>query len=219
MGGAVEAPFLSNRDPRLEDADIKRLYFPRPVKHSAMLLSDGANLQNRYGARLEPDPPKTKIDMVSESAASAPRATLSDVRMQRFLSDFRDLTIRARIREPVPVLRKIRWVIHDKEKFEGLINQLSYFISKLNEIVPDTQGLVGLMMEQDLTKLYFGRLKVVYEASVGRHLLMASTAERAIDDDCTRRILDRFWYRAIDDRRFSLANPHASTLQWALEPT
>ena len=211
-----------HQDSRLEDAQIKHAV-SRVLSSIKSLLSDSANLQSRYGARPAsvPNAPvsaKSIVARFSQSAAPAPRATLSDVRMQRFYSDFTDLTIRTRGRTSVQVLDKIRWVMHDKEKFEGLIHELSYFISKLNEIVPDDQGAIGLMMEQDLSKLYFGRLKVVYEASVGRDSLMASTAQRTIDDDCTKRITERFWYRAIDDRRFSLASPHASTLRWALEP-
>ncbi|OCK73095.1 hypothetical protein K432DRAFT_450053 [Lepidopterella palustris CBS 459.81] len=42
--------------------------------------------------------------------------------------------------------------------------------------------------------------------------------DQAIIEYCQRRILQRIWYRTIDDRRVDVKEAHSSTFKWALEP-
>ncbi|KAI1246353.1 hypothetical protein MGN70_013252 [Eutypa lata] len=157
------------------------------------------------------------IDMACDQIPSD--HALSGPRMNRFISDFTALSVRSNMpRKDVPVLHKVRWAIHDKDKFENLIQQLSYFISKLDQIIPDTIGSLQSMTTEDLERLRLGQLQVVLEASCGREALIADIAKNAINKNNTSRILNCLWYRLIDDRRLTIHPAHKNTLNWTLQP-
>jgi len=42
--------------------------------------------------------------------------------------------------------------------------------------------------------------------------------KKAFDEKCTKRILDRLWFRLIDDRRNNIAATHSNTYEWAIKP-
>jgi hypothetical protein len=205
-------------EPRIRDA------ISGVLSSIQLVLGDSQTLQERYGMRKE-SPEASSIS--SDTTAVNPsllavtergRRTLGGPRMTRFLADFDILSIRTdKTRERFPVMDKVRWVIHDKDKFEAMILELSYFVSKLNQIVPDTSGLLVSMAMEDLHMLRVDTLRMVLEASSGREEVMANSTEHAIKENCTRRILGRFWYRIIDDRRVGIADPHTSTLRWVLD--
>ncbi|RYO80686.1 hypothetical protein DL766_000327 [Monosporascus sp. MC13-8B] len=203
-------------DARLDQPNVCRA-ISRVLAGIQLLLSDSQTLQGRYGMRAF-GTSHAANSIATFSGASLTKHTLSDRRMGRFINDFKRLSVRAaRLQEAVPVAHKIRWAIHDKEKFEGLIDQLSYFVSKLNDIVPDSTGALGPMMREDLGGLHDNRLRMIIQACIGREELMAASAEKVMDKRCTDRILQLFWYRVMDDRRTSLADAHSSTFKWALE--
>lgn len=157
------------------------------------------------------------IDMACDQIPSD--HALSGPRMNRFISDFTALSVRSNMpRKDVPVLHKVRWAIHDKDKFENLIQQLSYFISKLDQIIPDTIGSLQSMTTEDLKRLRLGQLQVVLEASCGREALIADIAKNASNKNYTSRILNCLWYRLIDDRRLTIHLAHKNTLNWILQP-
>ncbi|RYP57756.1 hypothetical protein DL770_010591 [Monosporascus sp. CRB-9-2] len=205
-------------DPRLDQPDVCRAV-SRVLAGIQLLLSDSQTLQGRYGMHAEgTSHPTDSISTVSD--AGLEKRTLSVRRMARFIDDFKGLSVRTtKLQEAVPLRRKIRWAIHDKDKCEALIDQLSYFVSKLNEIVPDSTGALGPMMREDLGKLHVKKLQMIIQACIGREDLMAASAEEIMDKKCTDRILQLFWYRVMDDRRTSLADPHSGTFKWALEPS
>jgi hypothetical protein len=63
-------------------------------------------------------------------------------------------------------MKKVYWVIYDKEKFDALIKDLSYFISKLNDVILDTQATSMSMTKADLeTLLSLRQLTLVLDAS------------------------------------------------------
>lgn len=202
-----------------EHYDVRLTHFDVANTISGMLLSvqqllsDSHTLQHRHGMRPDPQPPNgSSASNISDHALSGPR-------MNRFISDFTALSVRSNMpRKDVPVLHKVRWAIHDKDKFENLIQQLSYFISKLDQIIPDTIGSLQSTTTEDLERLRLGQLQVVLEASCGREALIADIAKNAINKNNTSRILNCLWYRLIDDRRLTIHLAHKNTLNWTLQP-
>jgi hypothetical protein len=61
-------------------------------------------------------------------------------------------------------------------------------------------------------------LKAILHASIDENNDLAEVTKSAIDRECTRLILNRLWFRLIDDRRDSIAEVHSKTLQWAIHP-
>jgi len=145
---------------------------------------------------------------------------MSGPRMSRFVHEFKAMSIRINDRnKKVSSMRKLRWVVQDKDKFDKLIQELSYFISKLNEIIPDTKDSMVPMLEADLESLIsVKKMHLVLEASLGNENLVADIVRRKMAEICEQRILRCLWHRKIDDREQAVANSHFKTLHWALAP-
>ncbi|KAM0248514.1 hypothetical protein ACHAQJ_009451 [Trichoderma viride] len=144
---------------------------------------------------------------------------LSGPRMAQFLRKLDDLKIHPpEKKKDFSVMKKVRWVIQDKLKFEKLIRELSSFISNLNELVSDVDYLAEHMKE-DLRQIQNNkRLKLVSAASSGHGSMVADFADQIIAENCQIWILQRIWFGMMNDRRDQLVHPHSNTLHWALEP-
>ncbi|XXH03714.1 hypothetical protein Hte_010120 [Hypoxylon texense] len=183
------------------------------------LLSDSQKYRDRYG--LIPEAKTnfcdTEYQMVSgRQVARQAVSAISGSRLIRFIEDFEKLEISTRgKRVHVSPVGKFRWIIQDKDKFEKLIQELSYFIAKLNELVPDNGEHIATMINDDLKKESLRVLNLVYDASVNDRHAVAAVAEQNRRE---QGILRSLWFRTIDDRRYSVALPHSQTLRWALEP-
>lgn len=196
-------------DARLDHFEVRHAV-SRVLRGIQLLLSDSKTLQDRYGMRAVTE----SIDHTLQDGSSPKTQILGQRRMATFINDFRELRLRtAELQKAVPTSDKIRWAIHDKGKFEGLIDQLSYFVSRLNEIVPDCAGKLELIMHDDLRQLHGNALQRIILACQGREELMAASAEKVI----ISRLQKLFWYRAMHDRRSSVTAAHSQTFEWALQ--
>ncbi|KAK4201145.1 prion-inhibition and propagation-domain-containing protein [Triangularia verruculosa] len=92
---------------------------------------------------------------------------------------------------PNSAVKRARWVIRDRDKFERL----------------DVEATRDLR-----------QLKILQEASTGSSSAISKTAERIILETCKDRVLARLWFRKIDDRRESINHAHQRTLEWVLQP-
>ncbi len=169
-----------------------------------LLLSESGHLQGRYGA--------TKTD--GSDAIQSPVATVSSLRKDRFVRDFEDFSLRVEQRQnQTPFFRKFRWVIHDKDKFDDLVQQTSYFISKLNEVVPDRHSGIAPITSEDLKHL--PDLSLLLEATQSLNGSLEQGMKKVIAET---QILRCLWFRSIDNRRTNIEDAHLETLNWALEP-
>ncbi|KAI6092140.1 prion-inhibition and propagation-domain-containing protein [Hypoxylon rubiginosum] len=183
------------------------------------LLSESERLRNSYGLAPEPETESRGKNyqmvgrqQITKEAASA----ISGSRLIRFFKDFEALDIGSKDKSThVSPIGKIRWAIQDKDKFEKLIQELSYFIAKLNELVPDSHERITAMINDDLKKENLAMIDLVYEASVNKEHAVAAIAKRNQQE---KRVLQSLWFRAMDDRRYSIAPPHSQTFHWAIEP-
>ncbi|KAM0549435.1 hypothetical protein ACHAPJ_009421 [Fusarium lateritium] len=187
-----------------------------------VLLSEGEALQKVYGLRKvdstdSPHPTRTKPRVYSGASAFG---------MSRFLREFEKLNITSRQQvDPAHPSRisnaskRIRWIIVDKEKFDSLISNLSYFNSSLAALVPLTSTSALASSKEDLSHVNsLAELNTIIKASAN---LQPTVEEAAI---VTRRtliqsqVLQRLWFRWYDDRRLNVKDPHFETLHWALDP-
>lgn len=100
-----------------------------------------------------------------------------------------------------------KWVVKDKERFAILTDKLSYFVSKLNELIPAQEQPGGNP-----------KYEFIYNAAPGLRPqnILGQQAMRSLKQ---KRVLDRLWFRLIDDRKASISERHTRTLDWALDPS
>ncbi|KAK5045639.1 hypothetical protein LTR84_009008 [Exophiala bonariae] len=120
--------------------------------------------------------------------------------------------------EKISPTRRIRWAVHDRDKFDNLVQDLSYFIRKLNEIVPDNQHSIEEMTAEDLADLPDSRVELVFQVSRNRATTMATVAKDVLTRNCENRILRSLKFRYMDDRMENISTPSSNTFEWALQP-
>ncbi|KAK7747694.1 hypothetical protein SLS62_008940 [Diatrype stigma] len=207
-----------NYDRRLDDSNAQKLIM-KILTSIAVLLTDLSGLQDRYG--LDEVPVFDHTTSIGSSNDSRLQR-ISTAPFNKFISDFHALSMNIATRQQTtPLRKKVRWVIRDKQKFEGLVHELAHFSSKLNDVVPVVQDYEYLhfMAKRDLGSISDLRtLKILLDASRGSHRTILEAVQSTITHTCQRRILNSLWFRKIDDRRESISEAHCKTLQWALKP-
>lgn len=195
-------------DRRLDDATTQSSVL-RILSCIRLILGDEASLKQRYGLR------QSTAVFAVDTATS-----VSGPLMDTFFEEFEAFNLRIdQHNRTNNWSTKFRWVIRDKQRFESLVTEIAHFTTKLNEILPVTNGMGPwrAVTEHDLRGMGLNDLKIILEASVG-HNTISESAQNAITFACQDRILRRLWFRTMDDRERAVAPAHAKTLQWALEP-
>ena len=125
-------------------------------------------------------------------------------------------------RKELNALEKARWAIRDKGKFERLIHELSAFIKKLDQAIPDNEAQKPRILEgycEDVWHVHkTSGLQLLVEASSGQENTVAEVADDILRRRTEQKVLDCLWFRFMNDRIDNVDVPHPKTLQWALEP-
>jgi len=214
---------------RLLAADYdKRLDEPQlPIGRTLVcirqLLSDASNLRQRYGLSELPAQELTHASGYAISAQSS--ATLMD----KFVRDFAAFQVRVHEDHKPSVGARLKWVIRDKEKFEGLVAELSYFNTRLRELVPiQLVGMAeyGVKRPNNFEAVDNGSDTDVPNPKRAKRLdgqqadtdstlpAVTESKQREIED----KILSRIRFRSLHERRMGIAPAHNTTLKWALCP-
>ncbi|KAK4201687.1 prion-inhibition and propagation-domain-containing protein [Triangularia verruculosa] len=206
--------FYSDCDPRLQTGDAAQTV-QHVLQRMRGLMKDSSEIQSRYGLRkaLPSD------DIVSEANQ------ISGPRMLKFSKAFEKLHINGRttINSAPSLLTKARWVAIDKAKFNDLINDISYFIGKLNELIPPATHTLTQMALEDLRQDRFDSATLTrlaecsFSNASGPESELLRLAKSTVDS-CRQRVLDALWFRKIDDRRAGITPAHAKTMEWAFQP-
>lgn len=148
-----------------------------------------------------------------------PGESISNKRVRQFIQRFKalDLEETRDRRIKIATLPKVRWAIRDKNKFESLIQDLSYFTTRLNDLTLDTHLTMAPNVRWDMEGQRLEKLKLVLDGFKDESAIR-SAATDLIKENCQRRILDRIWFRVMGDRQASVRSPHEGTLNWVLEP-
>ncbi|KAJ9615275.1 hypothetical protein H2200_001350 [Cladophialophora chaetospira] len=179
------------------------------------LLSDGDRLRQQYG--LEP----------IQDSDSRLKIVFSKLRIKALNEEVNHRkSLKSRSKDTpkdITPLKRTLWAIHDKNKFENLVQDLSYFVKSLVRLLPSVavsgnkqmiqNDLEGVRDEEYLnlltkatqsTQLYFTRL------TRDRLDFLQTTTEK--------RILEALWFRTMDDRKEKVEDAHPETFHWALNP-
>ena len=204
-------------DRRLDDPRTKSL-IEETLAGIKLLLDDTSELRERYG--LVEVTKSTTDGTVARNRPPAPKA--SDHRFEDFIEKFARLKVQILdYNKRTPFSKKVRWVIRDKPKFKELLQELDDFITKLNCIIParDDRSYRQVMADEDLKTIQdVNQLKIILEASLGSQVPFAQSAEKALRRACEDRILNKLWFRKMEDRKQSIEIEHERTLRWVLEP-
>ncbi|KAI4650603.1 hypothetical protein J4E93_002960 [Alternaria ventricosa] len=215
-------------DDRLDDPHIGPMVM-RGLECIRQLLEDGHALQQRYGVR----PVKEGETTVSPSVVSS-----------RLMSHFRQKSqaLRLRRKDPPsqpdlsklpydlgsaeeekgePRFAKITWVVKDKEQFEGLIRELSDLINDIDRVVPP-RGLEDITrhaLSNEIQRLHnIPNLRSILNALIDDSEGLADVTRQTIDATCKQSILNRLWFRLIDNRKDLISEAHSKTFEWAIHP-
>jgi hypothetical protein len=201
-------------DRRLEDAGVQQAVY-RILSSICLLLSESTSLQERYG--LKPLPPD--MDTVGPLATTVSRGHL-----EKFTQDFRILQLH---KDPKQLgifrLNKVRWAISDSSQFEKLVQDLSHFVAKLNQLVPDSnhewEGTSGkALLVEVLAELQdFATVRNIRAATVDAPKHVAAPAQARFEEILQPKILERLWFRTMDARLEAISPAHCRTFAWALD--
>lgn len=203
----------SEYDQRLDDSTTLSAV-TRILASIQHLLSESSSLQERYG-----------LQQTGRAMNETRVATISKLRIQKFTQEFDALHIRmSQKQQGVSTSAKLRWIITDKDKFDRLIQELSHFVSRLNQLFPITEqrhdkNIFKDMASEDLSGIRDVKaMRVIRDATIGRQDLLAEAAEERLLQVCQQSVLDLIWFRSMDDRKDGVAPPYSKTLEWALKP-
>ncbi|KAJ3466958.1 hypothetical protein MRS44_004522 [Fusarium solani] len=183
------------------------------------LLGEGKALQTRYGLE--------RRDLsIGETSFIDDTTKASTPRMERLLRNFEKLNLSSSTPEGGTETKSFKvkdrwcWVVRDKDKFDQLIQELFYFNSRLDTLVPDNNNTRSTLTltEEDLVDIRsIPHLKLIFKAAPGIPYVLEAV-KRAIRTANQNRILQRLWFRRIEDRRETVSGAHAGTFSWALNP-
>lgn len=205
--------FEESYDRRLDDPSTEQAVslILSGIQH---LLGETSALQARYGLRSTTDP----------NTSNTMTATVSETRMAKITCDFDAMKLRMGIRQKlVSPSAKLHWIIDDKDKFNRLIQELSYFISKLNDLFKDPvhqdQHVIKSLTKEDLAAVCDVKVvRLIHDATTDREDVVADVVEGRLQEICERTILDLLSFRGMDDRKHNVDTPHSKTFHWALHP-
>ena len=205
----------SDRDERLDDAEVQKMV-SQILKCISTLLEDTNRLKSEYGLEQQ------STTHHSHNNRVLPSCIVSRAQVKTFTERFEALSFSSsRPKFGGSIRRKGRWVIQDKAKFETLIAQLNYFRASLNDLIPNTNDPRTDAHSQTPVDLKgideLHTLKLVNEASVGLSRPILKASQNAIDRICQKRLLDKLWFKGINDRENSISEAHVETFGWVLK--
>jgi hypothetical protein len=169
--GIMKSP-TDGRAPELDD-DSKAPTVQKCLERIKSLLSTFDTFQAKYGLR------QSNPAIVQTTAADG---VVSSSSMAMFRLTDRRFWVRNKTSRSL-FLPKVKWAIHEKEKFEGLINHLKDFIDGLNEIVPVNKETQDQIIQDDISSIIdVSKLRLVEAACEGSYRTWSEKASQVIHD-------------------------------------
>jgi hypothetical protein len=191
-------------DPRSDDANVLA-GIRRAMVALHGLLADSDRLRNKYGLG------DTNID------THRPLVLPSKSRTGDFVQRLRNLRLDEKARQPlIPKVRKVCWAIRDDKKFSSLVDDVTALLDGLCHLVPDCHNCLDQLCRDDTQRMSHRHLKLVVKAVNDPDDAMYQQASQALTKQAEDRVLERLWFRLMNDRRRSVHPAHAKTFEWAL---
>jgi len=122
------------------------------------LLTDSEKLRTSYGVRTLDSPLSRAVDYISAKSLAIFRPSAS-----RFLT--RNVTRLSGFARGNPASRT-RWAIHERQKFQELVIDLSHFVDRLFELINISREIVDRVIIEDIESIVdVSRLAIVEEAT------------------------------------------------------
>lgn len=195
-------------DRRLDNPDIP---LGRTMACIRQLFMDASHLRQRYGLSSR-DIVQRLIGDGSLNLSTRDSTSLTE----NFTREFAAFQTRVGSVPKRSVEARFKWVIRDKGKFENFLAQLSYFNSKLRELVPIAPSGLGPRVENMKSLCSEGtHVEILHD---GTTTLPASSLIPDMRKEIRVKILNRIYFRSMDDRRLSITDAYPQTFQWVLQP-
>ena len=176
------------------------------------LFQDASILKERYGLQ--------EVQHYMESSTPSSDLSISAKRGFSFREQFERLSLVTR--EEVAkrsTFKKIRWAVHDKAKFEVLITDLSYFATRVNDLVPEKPEILWGMIDEDFKRIQnVEQSRSLLDAVADQQGFIRNSANSTHVRNCQKRIMNQLWFRSMDSRRDTVSRPHQDTFHWPLDP-
>lgn len=173
----------NSKDPCLVDRNTMEIVC-EVLEQLKELLADTRALERKYGMRA------VQPRFGHDNAVTDNDGIVSRRRMSRFEASHREFVSRTRASNEQPSkLTRWRWVVQDKERFEGLLENIAYFVERLSRMVPGRERRE--MMAEDLVPLSGDpfSLRLIEEAAKNIHddwsdaaSTMADASEAALSE-------------------------------------
>ncbi|PNP86082.1 hypothetical protein FNYG_01138 [Fusarium nygamai] len=203
-----------NANALLRNSDTRQIISP-VLESVKTLLSEGQALQRDYGLK--------RVDIIKSASGhtdvESGHQAASSFRFRRFIKQFEELKFKSDTdrHSNFKVTKQFRWIIVDKEKFNSLIDHLSYFNTSLNNLIPISSETAS--SKDDLSDIKdLAELDLVIEVTSNTRPSVSEAAVAAKSALVSSRVIRSLWFRWYDDRRVNVKSPHFKTLQWALDP-
>ncbi|SCO88755.1 uncharacterized protein FRV6_12882 [Fusarium oxysporum] len=171
-GSEVGVLSASPRNPQLLNEHIARL-IQEVLRKIETLFTDFENLRTKYGMRLlEPRlTPDRVVDYVSARSLAVFRTSVS-----RFWA--RNASRISAV--PRQSLAKARWAIYERERFQGLVNDVKDLVDSLFQLVNVSREIPDhIIIDNIETLLDVSQLAIVEEATEGSYRLYSEAAASA----------------------------------------
>ncbi|KAI1158606.1 prion-inhibition and propagation-domain-containing protein [Nemania serpens] len=231
----------STYDRRLDDPTTQDTIH-KVLRCIFQLLSESDALETRYG-----------LKMVDESAWVQVRPIISEDLSTKFAREFEKLRLRV-AKQPdgesskgkgdklpwtklkASFSKKTWWAVIDKQKFSDLVSEITWFTSKLHEVLPRyrrpqlisewekgsvdrSQAESAISPEERAQEQQDSlELQIALEdaAALRQYREEANKIATQTHDTKRQRILQHLWFRTMDDRRQAVRAAHAKTFTWSL---
>ncbi|KAF9870196.1 hypothetical protein CkaCkLH20_12282 [Colletotrichum karsti] len=205
-------------DERLDNPENQKL-IAHVLACIHQLLTDASELSAKYGVE-EVTTSEPSTDLLALDEASSVSETQSKTFFEE-LSQYRSqLAGRRTGRQQHGLRKRVRWAVHDKELFQGLISELAYFVGKLGEVLSAGSKISEAKTQLKLDELTDARtLRLIMDASKGHHHTIAEEASIAWDKLRKKTIINALWFRTLLERKHAIEAEHELTLRWVLEPS
>jgi Prion-inhibition and propagation len=190
-----------NRAAGLEDP-VRVTSLTKCLEKIKTLLSNTEKLENTYGLRKSSD---------AELRLGNDTGIVSSNSMNIFKPSYRRFWARfAGQRGKPSLVSQTKWAIHDKPKFELLVNHLKDFVDGLNEVIPMSRESQDRIIEEDITSILdISKLRLVHAACEGSYRTWSDMASAVIDATEERTVDRRTLEEILRDDESVVVKDHA----------
>ncbi|KAH7304680.1 prion-inhibition and propagation-domain-containing protein [Stachybotrys elegans] len=170
------------------------------------LLTDAERLRF-YGLRVPETPLGEAIDYVSSNSLAIFRASMS--RFWTRNASRLSTTVRR------SAIARTRWAIYEREKFQGLVNDVKEFVDRVYELVPVDRETQDMIIVADIEAILdISRLRIVEAATEDSYRVYSQAASSVITSAEAETVDRRTVEERLRDTELTQPNPTTQAQAW-----